>query len=69
MEKVYLDLGQRIRERRMRIGLSQAELAERIGQTRASVANLEAGKQRLMLHTVETLAEALEWTPKGLLGW
>jgi transcriptional regulator with XRE-family HTH domain len=39
--------------------MSQAALAQRIGFTRSSVANLEAGRQRIALHLFVRIARAL----------
>lgn len=39
--------------------LTQAELAEAVGLSRASVANIERGQQRVQLHIVVQLAEVL----------
>jgi transcriptional regulator with XRE-family HTH domain len=70
-EVMYRELGRRIRARREALGLSQAELGARLrpDQTRASIANIEAGKQRVMLHTIPALARALRWTPRKLMQW
>lgn len=67
VERLYLDIGRRIRDRRLERGLTQEELGRRAGLTRQSIANLEAGTQRLMLHFVRDLAEALDLTPAKLL--
>lgn len=39
--------------------LTQADLAEAVGLSRASVANIERGQQRVQLHLVVRLAEVL----------
>jgi transcriptional regulator with XRE-family HTH domain len=57
---IYRILGQRAAERRAELGLTQSEVASRIGLTRASLANIEGGRQKLMLHHVYRLVEALE---------
>ena len=44
---------------RKRANLSQADLAERLGLTRASIANLEAGRQRPSALHVAMLADIL----------
>lgn len=52
------EIGLRIRDRRMHLGLSQAELAERVGMTRQWVIGLEKGAPGAALGTVlRTLAE------------
>jgi transcriptional regulator with XRE-family HTH domain len=40
--------------------VSQAELANRVGRSRVTIANLESGKQNVQLHQVFTLAAALD---------
>lgn len=42
---VYLTWGERIRSERERLGLTQAEVAERIGVSRATQINYESGKR------------------------
>nr|WP_315458017.1 helix-turn-helix transcriptional regulator [uncultured Sphingorhabdus sp.] len=56
---IYQALGARISTRRSELKLSQADLAERVGLSRGSVANVEAGRQRLPLHQVYRFLEAL----------
>jgi HTH-type transcriptional regulator/antitoxin HipB len=52
------ELGLRIRDRRLHLGWSQAELAERIGMTRQWVIGLEKGSAGVALGTVlRTLVE------------
>ena len=68
-------LGQLIRERRMDLGLSQEELAERIGDTvrQAEVSRLERNKIALpRRHRLEQIAAALDLSLGELLvasGW
>lgn len=57
---IYRDLGRRIVTRRAALRLSQAQLAERVGLSRASIANIEAGRQNLPLHKIYDLLAALE---------
>jgi transcriptional regulator with XRE-family HTH domain len=49
------------------LGITQQELAERTGMSRGSIANIETGRQRILLHDVETLARALGSSPKALM--
>lgn len=53
------DLGSLIRERRSSAGLTQAELAKRVGVTRQWVIGLEAGKRALDLSLVLQTFNAL----------
>jgi transcriptional regulator with XRE-family HTH domain len=39
--------------------MKQVEVATQIGLTRASLANIEKGRQRVMLHQIYRIAEAL----------
>jgi len=52
--------GGRVRRLRDVAGLTQAELAEQIGLTRASVANMEGGRQQPNLAALISLATALK---------
>lgn len=67
IEAIYVVLGARTRYIREVLGMQQGELAKLVGLTRCSIVNFEAGKQRLMLHTIEQVAAALNTTPKNLL--
>ena len=49
------------------LGLDQGTLAKRVGMTRTSLTNIEAGRQRVQLHQVEQMAEALGTTAKNLM--
>lgn len=57
----YVEVGRRVR--RMRLAgqppWTQEQLARRVGLTRSSVANLEAGNQRVPLHTLIQVAQVL----------
>jgi transcriptional regulator with XRE-family HTH domain len=60
-EPIYQWVGARIREAREAAGLTQEALASRLKppQTRASIANMEGGNQRILLHTLFDLSRAL----------
>ena len=66
-EPVYQAVGARIRMLRDVLGIEQHTLAERTGLSRASIANIEAGRQRIYMHHVETIARALGTHTKGLM--
>lgn len=53
-------IGQRIAEARGRAGLTQAELADRIGMVRSSLAKVEGGSRRVSALELARVAEALE---------
>ena|SRR5215207_2331387 len=57
---LYRLVGQKIREARQRIPrLSQTRLAEKLAISRASVVNIEAGRQRAPLHLLWQIAGEL----------
>lgn len=61
-------MGERIKQRRMELGISQDELSKRSGLSRVQISNLERGECR-NAHgkTVMALALALETTVDWLL--
>ena len=61
LEPFYGELGRRVAQLRHDRGLSQQALGEAMKprMTRASVANIENGKQRVLAHTFVELAEIL----------
>ena len=67
MEEFYRELGARLRSAREAAGLSQAELSARVRLSRATVANIELGNQRVTLHKFVALATALGVSPASLL--
>ena len=69
VEPFYAAFGALVRERRSGRGLTQADLGARLVPpvTRASVANLEAGKQRVLLDTALQLASILDVPVTALL--
>lgn len=62
LETFYLELGRRVQRLRLRQGMTQEQLGHLLVPrvTRASITNLEAGKQRVLAHTLVQLAEILE---------
>jgi len=61
IEPFYAELGRSIQAQRTKLGLSQESLGAALEPkvTRASIANIEAGKQRILTHTLVQLADAL----------
>ena len=53
------NFGFALRELRQEAGLSQRELAERIGSTQSAIARMEKGEAEPRVSTLEKLAEAL----------
>ena len=68
--KEYRDLeifvGKRIRQHRLRLSLTQEELAERIDLSNKFISKLENG-QNISLNTLTAIAKALEVKPVDLL--
>jgi transcriptional regulator with XRE-family HTH domain len=58
--EIYRLLGRNVAAHRNNRKLTQAQVAERLGLTRASLANIESGRQRTMLHHVYELVDALK---------
>ena len=56
---VYRELGRSIRRHRTAAGVTQARLAAMAGISRASVANIEAGRQQVLVHHLYAIADAL----------
>lgn len=57
---LYRAIGSRVLRARVDAGLTQEQLAEKIGMARASIANLEAGRQRPPVHVIADIAAALD---------
>jgi transcriptional regulator with XRE-family HTH domain len=60
-------VGRRIALLRQRAGLSQRELADRLGWTRDVIAHYELGRRELGLERLSALAAALRVSPPTLL--
>lgn len=58
--EIYRQLGRNIARLRNERGSTQAEIAAQIGLTRASLANIETGRQKVLMHHVFRLANALD---------
>lgn len=67
IEACHIAVGARIRMIRETLGLTQGELAQRVDFERVSVTNIETGRQRLSLDSVERFADGLGTSPKHLM--
>ena len=67
IEPVYRSFGAKIEQLRVALGWTQQDLAEKVELTRGSIANIELGNQRILLHDVETFAKAFGVAPKLFL--
>jgi transcriptional regulator with XRE-family HTH domain len=59
--------GRAVRARRAALGISQEELALRIGADQAYVSRIEAGRMNVTLETAQAIAAALEADVTALL--
>lgn len=65
-----MTIGERIKQRRLELGLSVDEVAEKLGKNRATVYRYESNEiENLPVGTLEPLAKILETTPAQLMGW
>lgn len=58
--RLALDVGKKVRDAREAAGLSQRELAARMGTSQAAVARVEAGGVGATLTTLQRMAAALD---------
>lgn len=65
-----MNIGQRIKQRRIELGLTVDDIAEKIGKNRATVYRYESSEiEDLPTSVLEPLAKALLTTPAYLMGW
>jgi transcriptional regulator with XRE-family HTH domain len=67
IEPVYQAIGSRIAIMRGLLDITQNDLSSKLTLTRASLANIETGRQRILVHQVQEIARALGTTPKSLM--
>jgi transcriptional regulator with XRE-family HTH domain len=58
--QIYRNLGKRIRDLRKGLGRTQDQLAKQVGISRASLANIEGGRQQVLVHHLFGIAAALD---------
>lgn len=66
-DRIYRQIGVAIRIKRKSLSLTQHMLAAQLGISRAALANIETGRQKVFVHHLYTLAAALEMKPHELL--
>jgi transcriptional regulator with XRE-family HTH domain len=66
-DPAQIALGDRVRERRLALGLSQMSLADRIGLHFTFVSSVERGERNLSLESLLRLAEGLGVNPAELV--
>ena len=63
-------VGNRIRTRREALGLSQDELAKRLGyKSRSSINKIELDQRNLTQSKIKSIADLLDTTPAYIMGW
>jgi len=62
IEPIYVKLSKLIVLRRKELGMTQFQLAKKIKVSRSYLANIELGRQRIYLHHLLKLEQALEST-------
>lgn len=66
-EELYERLGAHLAVARRRQGLTQKQVGDACGLSRPSVANLEAGRQWIQVHTLEQICDAIGVSPVEML--
>lgn len=66
---VLIKFGQKVREKRTELGLSQEELAERAGVHRTYVGMIERAEKNITLENIEKLSKALQTPLHELLNF
>lgn len=56
---LYQLIGDKIKSTRYKLGMSQEQLAKEVGVTRTSITNIERGFQKLPIHLLYKICEAL----------
>jgi transcriptional regulator with XRE-family HTH domain len=56
---LYQQVGERLKQRRAEMRLTQTQLSERVGVLRTSITNIEAGRQHPPLHLLYALCQVL----------
>lgn len=70
MDVSKLNIGARIKSRRIELGLSVDDIAKQIGKNRATIYRYESSEiEDLPTSILEPLAKALQTTPAYLMGW
>lgn len=65
-----MEIGDRIKQLRLELGLSQDELAKLVGyKSRSSINKIEIGERDITQSTIVAFAKALHTTPSKLMGW
>jgi transcriptional regulator with XRE-family HTH domain len=69
MKKIRIESGKAIRKFREERGLTQTELAEKIGTTQSMIGKYERGEIDLSLSRLAEIANVLNITPDNIMGY
>lgn len=65
-----MEMGERIKERRLAMNLTQEELAQKLGLQKSAIAKYENGRvENIKRSVISKMADILECTPSYLMGW
>lgn len=65
-----MTVGERIKNRREKIGMTVDKLAEKLGKNRATIYRYERGDiEKLPIEILEPISRALDVSPGCLMGW
>jgi transcriptional regulator with XRE-family HTH domain len=64
---IYVKIGRKLKDLRETEGLKQSEVADKVGLTRSSIANIEQGRQKIQIDTLYDLAYLYKVSPIELL--
>jgi len=67
IEALYRHIGTTIKRKRKQLRLTQEQLATRMGTSRASLANIETGRQNVLVHQLYSFAANLDLKIEDLL--
>lgn len=57
---ILVRFGQRLREKRTELGISQEAFADKCGLDRTYISGIERGKRNVSLRNIDTIAKALD---------
>lgn len=66
-KEILVKFGKKVRARRLELGLSQEELADKAGVHRTYIGMIERAEKNITLENIEKIAKSLGVTPKKLL--
>lgn len=67
VDPLYQHIGVVVKARRKKLGLTQEDLAGKLGISRGSLANIETGRQNILVHQLYRMAASLGLAPTDLL--